>query len=130
VIDLGKTKARVEDAEVVVSCRISTKESSMSVKAEIHRALCELPFLDKRDRLGLISRVLSELQTQRNSVLGRVRPEKCFWMDTLISSTSSALTEIAAMDDTEFELVLTEFERLLETLDSLDVKPQPLLTIH
>jgi aspartyl-tRNA synthetase len=102
----------------------------MSVKAEIHRALCELPFLDKRDRLGLITSVLSELQTQRNNVLSRVRPEKCFWIDTLIFSTSSALSEIASMDDAEFELVLTEFERLLETLDTLDVKPQPSLTIH
>jgi hypothetical protein len=56
----------------------------MSVKIEIQRALCELPFLDKGRRLGLISRILSELQTQRTNVLGRVRPEKCFWLDTLI----------------------------------------------
>ena len=102
----------------------------MSVKAEIHQAVHELPCLNERDRLELILLILSELQTKRTNMFGCLRPEKRLWIDTLIFSTASALSEIAAMNDHEFELVLTEFERLLDTLDSLAVHPQQSLTIH
>ena len=92
----------------------------MSVKTEIHRALCQVSFLDRIDRAGLILRIVGELQKRRDEILSGLQPEKCFWIDTLIAATSSALLEIAAMDEIEYLRLLAEFDRLLETLDALE----------
>jgi len=92
----------------------------MSVKTEIHRALCQVSFLDRIDRPGLILRIVGELQKRRDELLSGLQPEKCFWIDTLIAAASSALLEIAAMDEIEYLRLLAEFDRLLETLDALE----------
>lgn len=99
--------------------------------AEIRQARNGLQWMGHDERIELVSRILSELRDIRKDVLGRIRADKCIWLDTLIARASSELIQIAAMDDVEFQLVLIEFEKLLGIFDAPDPDLRHLApTIH
>ncbi|GLR56740.1 hypothetical protein [Rhizobium indigoferae] len=85
--------------------------------------------MSRTDRGVLIVRILDELTAHRRA-LGNVPAEYCVWIDTLIASVSSTIPEIVGMQDVEFNRVLSEFEKLMATLDDVShTKKQP-ETIH
>lgn len=45
--------------------------------------------------------------------------ECCVWIDTLIASVPSTISEIVSMRDAEFNRILSEFEKLMATLDDI-----------
>lgn len=97
---------------------------------EIQQAQTRLPFLSRADRGALIVRILQGLKTHRREVLGNVPADRCVWIDTLIASVSSTISEIVSMQDAEFNRVLNEFEKLMATLDDIaHAKTRP-KTIH
>lgn len=65
---------------------------------EIQQAQTRLPLLSRADRRTLIVRILRELKTHRREVLGNVPAEHCVWIDRLIASVSSTISEIANME--------------------------------
>ncbi|NKM23794.1 hypothetical protein [Rhizobium laguerreae] len=97
---------------------------------EIQQAQTRLPFLSRADRGALIVRILRELKTHRQQVLSHVPAERCVWIDTLIESVSSTISEIAAMQDAEFNRVLSEFEKLMATLDGISHAEKRSKIIH
>ncbi len=86
---------------------------------EIQQAQTRLPLLSRADRAALIVRILRELKTHRREVLANVPAERCVWIDRLIASVSSTIPEIVNMLDAEFNRVLSEFEKLIATLDDI-----------
>ena len=66
---------------------------------EIQQAQTRLPFLSRADRGALIVRILHELKAHRRRALGNVPAERCVWIDTLIASVSSTISEIVSMQD-------------------------------
>ncbi|API52104.1 hypothetical protein Rleg5DRAFT_6495 [Rhizobium leguminosarum bv. viciae WSM1455] len=97
---------------------------------EIQQAQTRLPLLSRADRGALIVRILRELKTHRREVLGHVPAERCVWIDKLIASVSSTISEIANMQDAEFNRVLNEFEKLMATLDDISHAEKRSKTIH
>ncbi|MDV4159265.1 hypothetical protein [Rhizobium brockwellii] len=97
---------------------------------EIQQAQASLPFLSRADRGALIIRILRELKTHRQEALGNVPAEHCVWIDRLIESVSSTISEIANMQDAEFHRVLNEFEKLIATLDDISHAEKRSKTIH
>ncbi|MBX5182250.1 hypothetical protein HJB88_06275 [Rhizobium sp. NZLR5] len=97
---------------------------------EIQRAQIRLRSLSRADRGALIIRILRELKTHRQEVLGNVPADRCVWIDTLIASVSSTISEITGMPDGEFNRVLSEFEKLIATLHDISHADQRLKTIH
>ncbi|OAV55419.1 hypothetical protein A6U98_03945 [Rhizobium sp. WYCCWR10014] len=97
---------------------------------EIQQAQTRLPLLSRADRGALIVRILRELKTHRREVLGDVPAERCVWIDKLIASVSSTISEIANMQDAEFNRVLNEFEKLMATLDDISHAQKRSKTIH
>ena len=85
---------------------------------EIHQAQLKGSFMSRADRGALIVRILTELKTQR-ALLGNVPAEHFVLMDGLIARASSMMPEIANMQVAEFNRVLSEFEKLLATLDGI-----------
>jgi hypothetical protein len=100
------------------------------IASEIRQARNGLQWIGHEERVELISRIVSELRGLRKKALYRMNADKCMWLDTLIARVSSRLTEIAAMDDMEFQLVLIEFEKLLGVFDAPDHDGQLSPTIH
>ena len=97
---------------------------------EIQQAQTRLPFLGRADRGALIVRILRELKARRREALGNVAGECCVWIDTLIASVPSTISEIVSMRDAEFNRILSEFEKLIATLyDISHTKKRP-KTIH
>ncbi|MGR9356252.1 hypothetical protein [Rhizobium leguminosarum] len=86
---------------------------------EIQQTHTRLPLLSRADRGALIVRILRELKTHRREVLANVPAERCVWIDRLIASVSSTISEIVNMQDAEFNRVLHEFEKLIATLDDI-----------
>ncbi|PDT15837.1 hypothetical protein CO670_15165 [Rhizobium sp. J15] len=86
---------------------------------EIQQAQARLRSLSRAERGALIVRILHELKTHRKEVLGNVPADRCVWIDTLIASVSSTISEIAGMQDAEFNRVLNEFEKLMATLQGI-----------
>ncbi|GGD96770.1 MULTISPECIES: hypothetical protein [Rhizobium] len=97
---------------------------------EIQQAQTRLPFLSRADRGALIVRILHELKAHRREALGNVPAERCVWIDTLIASVSSTISEIVSMQDAEFNRVLNEFEKLMATLDDISHTKKRPKTIH
>ncbi|MBY5361216.1 hypothetical protein HFO97_14865 [Rhizobium leguminosarum] len=97
---------------------------------EIQQAQTRLPLLSRADRGALIARILRELKTHRREVLANVPAERCVWIDRLIASVSSTISEITNMQDAEFNRVLNEFEKLIATLDGISHAEKPSKTIH
>ncbi|MDR9809640.1 hypothetical protein [Rhizobium hidalgonense] len=97
---------------------------------EIQRAQTRLRFLSRAERGALIIRILHELKTHRQEVLGNVPAERCMWIDRLIASVSSTIAEIANMQDVEFNRVLTEFEKLMATLQTISHPETSAKTVH
>ncbi|EJC72973.1 hypothetical protein Rleg10DRAFT_1413 [Rhizobium leguminosarum bv. trifolii WSM2012] len=97
---------------------------------EIQRAQTRLRFLSRAERGALIIRILHELKTHRQEVLGNVPAERCMWIDRLIASVSSTIAEIANMQDVEFNRVLTEFEKLMATLQAISHPEASPKTVH
>ncbi|AHG45038.1 hypothetical protein RLEG12_18110 [Rhizobium leguminosarum bv. trifolii CB782] len=97
---------------------------------EIQRAQTRLRFLSRAERGALIIRILHELKTHRQEVLGNVPAERCMWIDRLIASVSSTIAEIANMQDVEFNRVLTEFEKLMATLQTISHPETSPKTVH
>ncbi|EJZ21233.1 hypothetical protein NE852_08780 [Rhizobium sp. Pop5] len=94
---------------------------------DIQQAQTRLRLLSRAERGALIIRILHELKTHRQEVLGNVPAERCVWIDRLIASVSSTISEIANMQDGEFNRVLNEFEKLMATLNGIPHTPK---TIH
>jgi hypothetical protein len=63
-------------------------------------------------------------------ILANVPAERCVWIDRLIASVSSTIPEIVNMQDTEFNRVLNEFEKLIATLDDISHAEKRSKTIH
>ncbi|MBB4290763.1 putative membrane-anchored protein [Rhizobium leguminosarum] len=97
---------------------------------EIQRAQTRLRFLSRTERGALIIRILRELKTHRQEALGNVPADRCVWIDRLIASVSSTISEIANMQDVEFNRVLTEFEKLMATLQDISHAEKLPKTIH
>ncbi|ASS53343.1 hypothetical protein ACU8NH_08185 [Rhizobium leguminosarum] len=97
---------------------------------EIQQAQTRLPLLSRADRAALIVRILRELKTHRREVLANVPAERCVWIDRLIASVSSTIPEIVNMLDAEFNRVLSEFEKLIATLDDISHTEKRSKTIH
>ncbi|ARM88044.1 hypothetical protein RHEC894_CH01730 [Rhizobium sp. CIAT894] len=97
---------------------------------EIQRAQTRLRFLSRTERGVLIIRILRELKTHRQEVLGNVPADRCVWIDRLIASVSSTISEIANMQDVEFNRVLSEFEKLMATLQNISHPEKSTRTIH
>ena len=97
---------------------------------EIQQAQTRLPLLSRADRGALIIRILRELKTHRREALGDVPAERCVWIDRLIASVSSTISEIANMQDAEFNRVLNEFEKLMATLQDISQAEKRPKTIH
>ncbi|WP_168879294.1 hypothetical protein [Rhizobium sp. P28RR-XV] len=85
---------------------------------EIQQAQLKGLFLSRADRGALIVRILIELKTQR-ALLRNVPADRLVLMDRLIARASSMMPEIANMQVAEFNRVLSEFEKLLATLDDI-----------
>ncbi|WP_064683434.1 hypothetical protein [Rhizobium bangladeshense] len=98
--------------------------------AEIHQAQTRLPFLSRAERGALIMRILRELKTLRQEVLGNMPADRCVWIDKLIASVSSTISEIVTMQDAEFNRVLNEFEKLMATLHNISHPEKPSKTVH
>ncbi|MBB3352222.1 hypothetical protein FHT70_002144 [Rhizobium sp. BK049] len=98
--------------------------------AEIHLAQTRLPFLSRAERGALIRRILRELKILRREVLGNVPADRCVWIDKLIASVSSTVSEIVTMPDAEFNRVLNEFEKLMATLHNISHPQKPSKTVH
>ncbi|MBY5819543.1 hypothetical protein J3P71_10530 [Rhizobium leguminosarum] len=98
--------------------------------AEIQQAQTRLPLLSRADRGALIVRILRELKTHRREALGYVPAERCVWIDRLIASVSSTISEIANMQDAEFNRVLNEFEKLIATLDDISHAEKRSKAVH
>ncbi|MBB4190069.1 hypothetical protein GGE45_002522 [Rhizobium aethiopicum] len=98
--------------------------------AEIHQAQTKLPFLSRAERGALIVRILRELKILRREVLGNVSADRCVWIDKLITSVSSTVSEIVTMPDAEFNRVLNEFEKLMATLHNISHPQKPSKTVH
>ncbi|MBX4893693.1 hypothetical protein [Rhizobium bangladeshense] len=98
--------------------------------AEIHRAQTRLPFLSGAERGALIVRILRELKMLRRDVLANVPADRCVWIDKLIASVSSTVSEIVKMPDAEFHRVLNEFEKLMATLHNISHPKKPSKTVH
>ncbi|MBB4478716.1 hypothetical protein GGE46_001257 [Rhizobium etli] len=75
-------------------------------------------------------RILRELKTLRQEVLGNVPADRCVWIDKLIASVSSTISEIVTMQDAEFNRVLNEFEKLMATLHNISHPEKPSKTVH
>ncbi|RUM25106.1 hypothetical protein EFQ99_09975 [Rhizobium vallis] len=86
---------------------------------DIQQAQTRLRLLSRAERGALIIRILHELKTHRQEVLGNVPAERCVWIDRLIASVSSTISEIANMQDAEFNRILNEFEKLMATLNGI-----------
>ncbi|MFS8056083.1 hypothetical protein QD357_25145 [Rhizobium sp. BR 317] len=86
---------------------------------EIQQAQLRASFLSRADRGALIVRILNELKTHRCSLLGNASADHFVWMDRLIARVSSRMPEIAGMQSAEFNRVLSEFEKLMITLDGI-----------
>lgn len=86
---------------------------------EIQQAQTRLRLLSRAERGALIVRILHELKTLRKEVLGNVPADHCVWIDRLIASVSSTVSDIANMQDAEFNRVLNEFEKLMATLQGI-----------
>ncbi|KAA1176592.1 hypothetical protein FP026_27485 [Rhizobium tropici] len=86
---------------------------------EIQQAQLKGLFLSRADRGALIVRILNELKTQRWALLGNVPADRFVWMDRLIARVSSTMPEIADMQVADFNRVLSEFEKLMATLDGI-----------
>jgi hypothetical protein len=97
---------------------------------EIQQAQTRLPLLSRADRGALVVRILRELKTHRREVFANVPAERCVWIDRLIASVSSTISEIINMQDAEFNRVLNEFEKLIATLDGISHAEKPSKTIH
>ncbi|NEK34307.1 hypothetical protein [Rhizobium leguminosarum] len=97
---------------------------------EIQQAQARLQFLSRADRGALVIRILRELKTHRQEALGNVPAERCVWIDRLIASVSSTISEIANMQDAEFNRVLNEFEKLIATLQDISHAKKRPKTIH
>jgi hypothetical protein len=85
---------------------------------EIQQAQLKGFFLSRADRGALMVRILNELKMQR-ALLGNVPADHFVLMDRLIARVSSTIPEIADMQVAEFNHVLSEFEKLLATLDGI-----------
>ncbi|ACE90790.1 hypothetical protein AMC90_CH01765 [Rhizobium phaseoli] len=103
---------------------------AMTLIAEIHQAQTRLPFLSRAERGALIMRILRELKTLRQEVLGNVPADRCVWIDRLIASVSSTISEIVTMQDAEFNRVLNEFEKLMATLHNISRPEKSSRTVH
>ncbi|MBY2951897.1 hypothetical protein [Rhizobium leguminosarum] len=101
-----------------------------TLMTEIQQAQTRLPLLSRAGRGALIVRILRELKTHRREVLAKVPAERCVWIDRLIASVSSTISEIANMQDAEFHRVLNEFEKLIATLDGISRAEKPSKTVH
>ncbi|MBW8788084.1 MAG: hypothetical protein JF594_10165 [Rhizobium leguminosarum] len=97
---------------------------------EIQQAQTRLPLLSRADRGALIVRILRELNTHRREALGHVPTERCVWIDKLIASVSSTISQIVDMPDAELNRVLNEFEKFIATLDGISHAEKPSTTIH
>jgi hypothetical protein len=110
--------------------RVGDQGMATTLVTEIQRAQARLRFLNRADRGALIVRILHELKTHRQQVLGNVAADRCVWIDRLIASVSSTIAEIAGMPDAEFNRVLNEFEKLMATLHDISHAEKQLKTIH
>ncbi|RFB95110.1 hypothetical protein B5K11_09040 [Rhizobium leguminosarum bv. trifolii] len=97
---------------------------------DIQEAQTRVPLLSRADRGTLIVRILRELKAHRREVLGHLPAENCVWIDRLIASVSSMISEISDMQDAEFNRVLNEFEKLIATLDDISHAEKRSKTIH
>ena len=97
---------------------------------EIQQAQTRLRLLSRAERGALIIRILHELKTHRQEVLGNVPADRCIWIDRLIAAVSSTISEIADMQDAEFNRVLNEFEKLMATLNGISPTQKSPKTIH
>ncbi|TAU80500.1 hypothetical protein [Rhizobium leguminosarum] len=95
---------------------------------EIQQAQTRLPPLTRADRGSPYHS--RELKTHRREVLANVPAERCVWIDKLIGSVSSTISEIADMQDAEVNRVLNEFEKLIATLDDISHAEKRSKTIH
>ncbi|MBB4238155.1 hypothetical protein GGD57_004759 [Rhizobium esperanzae] len=86
--------------------------------------------MSRTERGVLIVRILRELKTHRQEVLGNVPADRCVWIDRLIASVSSTISEIVNMQDVEFNRVLSEFEKLMATLQNISHPEKLPRTIH
>lgn len=126
------TKVRIANATVVISVVLTVGEQGMATTliTEIQRAQIRLRSLSRADRGALIIRILRELKTHRQEALANVPAERCVWIDRLIASVSSTISEIIGMPDGEFNRVLNEFEKLMATLHDISRADDRLKTIH
>ncbi|OWV91537.1 hypothetical protein ATY78_15935 [Rhizobium sp. R635] len=97
---------------------------------EIQQAQTRLRLLSRAERGALIARILHELKTLRNEALGNVPADRCVWIDRLIASVSSTISDIANMQDAEFNRVLNEFEKLMATLQGISQTRKASKTVH
>ncbi len=92
---------------------------SLAIIAQVQEAIISLPLLDREQRMALFLRLLSELEFLGKTVLASLEPGACVWIDNLVATVSAGLPEIAEMGDSEFQFLLTEFEKVISTLVSL-----------
>ncbi|MFS8146931.1 hypothetical protein [Rhizobium sp. BR 249] len=97
---------------------------------EIQQAQTRLRLLSRAERGALIVRILHELKTLRKEALGNVPADRCVWIDRLIASVSSTISDIANMQDAEFNRVLNEFEKLMATLQGISQTRKASKTVH
>lgn len=128
----SQTKVHVANVAVVLPVVYWVGRSGMATTllTEIQQAQTRLRFLSRAERGALIVRILHELKTLRKGVLGNVPADRCVWIDTLIASVSSTISEIAGMQDAEFNRVLNEFEKLMATLQGISHTRNLPKTIH
>ena len=97
---------------------------------EIHQARTNLQLLSQVERVALITRILGELNTLRHTVLGTVSAEHCICIDTLIATASSTISEVAKLQDNEFNSLLTEFESLMRTINDISHAERESRSVH
>ncbi|MFP3547338.1 hypothetical protein SB748_28410 [Rhizobium sp. SIMBA_035] len=102
----------------------------MTLASDIRDACLVLPQLDRQSRMGLIERILGQLEAYRTTALEDVPPDKRFWIDTLIASVKTSQDEIASMDTAELLDILVEFEKLIAVLDGISPSRVALPTFH
>ena len=66
----------------------------MTLATDIRDACLVLPQLDRQSRLGLIERILGQLEAYRTTALEGVPSDKRVWIDTLIAFVKTSWTRL------------------------------------